>query len=862
MPTSTKPKLLSPVLLRVAGLSIDKLDGLRAPVVTYRLQQHEQLLQRLQRSKESLLTNLFSFIENDCPAGKPQQQLQQIRRDLHNDRLVRPKDLDQAARYLPATLLLQLRTYIGDRQKLETYVITTAKLYRQQAIQGRRHFQRLIGDVSFQRGLAFSSLSLLRQLAAYQQTDPANFRKDDFQIENGLLRYLSRAATKTTPYSTLTHLATVPIHVGESQPWKSGPARSHIRLSVRLLGVFDAMLRSNRRLCEQWTVTVNPSALITDDKLSYIRQTDGQVSCVRMAANPVLRWVARSRYVTWTYKEWVSQIQQRFRSSNQEANQYIAKLIELGLLHHLLPVSATDPDWAVRLHDWLISHRWLSARFVDSQLTLLNALRATADTLPVATSTQRLSLLLKAQGVLAEHVAQLSQPPTTDFWPLRPEQLFFEDVTRSLQGHLPTPAMKRLTTSLDRLVSHIAEAYVPPSNSLVELFKTTFPTTESVLLTTFFGAYLSQSNTLSNSERIPAEYVATWKQWAANGLNGKVVHLNSNWIGATSGNVASQAVFWQHWLDKQGQLWAAVNELTGGFGRLYGRFLPYFSHTLTHELNRKNRDVTATDYVLVEATDDHYHNANFHPQLLDGAILTPAGHWSADAGTKIPLNELTVSLSDDGTELELWHRSARKRVQVVDMGFQASRSRLYSFLCLFRPVPELSLTLFTSVVNQWYESQQPAESVRIWPRIVLDSRLIIQRQTWWLPVGSDTTLSVDGDAFTFFRATYHWKQRHQLPDEVFVSLPGAPNADDHKPQYIRFDNPLLIDLFRRLVRKAAAANALLKVVEMRPTSDELLCIDGQRYAVESVPQWYGATPDHVPSNPALLPNCESGSVSI
>lgn len=840
MPTSNKPTLLSPVLLRVAGLSIDVLDELRAPVITYRLEQYAYRCQQLDRQKEPLLNELFAFIEKQCPAGKPQQLLQQIRRDLHNDRAVRAKEVIQAEQWLPERLLLKLRTYIEDRQAVAQYLRTTAKLYQQQAIQGRQHFQRLVGDPAFQRGLALSSLSLLRQATSYRQTHPARFRKDDFQVENGLLRYLSRAATKTTPYSTLTHLATVPIHAGESYEWATGPSRSHVRLSVRLLGVFETLLRTNRRLYEQWPVTVNPGVLLTGNSLSYIRQTNGQVSCVRISVNPALRWVVRSRATPWLYTNWVEQLQQRFRSTSREARQYVDKLIELGVLQHSLPVSAADPDWAVRLLDWLIEHQWVAARFVDGQLSLLKALLATADLLPIATPGQRQTLLVKAQSVLAEHISQLSQPPPTDFWPLRPEQLFFEDVTRPVQGHLPKQDMKRLIAPVDRLTNHIATAYTASSHGLTDLFKTSYAATETVPITTFFAHYLSQSEHVPTRSPVRPAIRAQWEQWATAGLREQTVFLTSEWIPDSVQKTVSQGVFWQSWFDRKGRLHAALNELAGGFGRLYGRFLPYFSPSLTHELTRSNRAVAQTDCLLVEATDDHFHNANFHPALLDGVILTPTGHLPADSRQKILLNELSIRLSENGQQLILFHAPSQKRVQVIDMGFQATRSRLYTFLSQFRPVPELSLTLFTSVVNQWYEQQQPAGSVRIWPRIVLDRQLIIQRQTWWLPVGTDDTLPIGEDAFAFFRATHNWKQRHQLPEEVFVSLPGTPSADDRKPQYIRFDSPLLVDLFRRLVRKAVAARVMMKIVEMRPTSDELPCINGHRFAVEAVPQWYTA----------------------
>ena len=840
-PYFRKLKLLSSVLLRVAGLSIDVLDGQRAPVLTYRLNQHELRRRQIVSRKESLLADLFTVIEHHCPAGKPQQRLQDIRRNLYNDRPVRDKDRLAVQPWLPDLLAHRLLAYVRDQQALTRYVNTTACLYRQQAVRCRRSFQAVVGDASFQRGLALSSLSLLRQTTTYRQTDPACFRRDDFQTENGLLRYLSRAATKTTPYSTLTHVATVPTGTGAGHPQQTDALRSHVRLSVRLLGVFDALLRVNRRLYEQWPVTVNPGAVVSGGYLRYIRQTDGQVACARLPVNPALNWVMSAGSLTGTYKTWSDRIRQRFHASGIQARQYIDKLIELGLLGCGSPVSAADPDWAVRLQEWLTRHRWLTPTFVETRLRLLDALLVTARMLPVATPAQRMLLLTKAHSLLAEHINKLAQPPACDFWPLRPEQLFFEDVTRPVQGPVPAADMNRLVDRTDCLIRHVASACAPATPPLTDLFRTAYSPTESVPLPVFFDYCLSRMDSLQEATLVPPAYQRQWEQWADRGLRQHTVHLRSEWIPDAPDTTGSQGVFWQSWTNQRGRLCAALNGSAGGFGRMYGRFLPYFSPSLTGEIADANR-AASPGCLLVEATDDHYHNANLHPALLAGIILTPAGHVLPRPAQSIRLNELVVRLSDDQQRLDLWHKPTNRRVEVVDLGFQAVRSRLYAFLCQFAPPSAPGTGPLCTVINQWYAGQQPTGAGLTWPRIVLEGRLIVQRRTWWLPVGKGTSLMPDEDAFTFFRATYAWQQCYQLPDEVFISLPDAPAADDRKPQYIRFDNPLLVDLLRRLVRKAETGGWRFKVVEMRPASGELTRIDGRPYAVEAVPQWYSDEP--------------------
>lgn len=836
---------LPAVLLRVAGLSIDVLDGQRATAVTYRLGRYSLRKQAWESGKEQLLTDLFAVVKT-MDVGKHQQRLQQLRRDLHNGRIVHGYDLESVLSWLPDALANRLQKYVQEKASMERYLVTTSHLYRQQALLARRSFQLAIGDASFGQGLALSSLSLLRQRAVYQRKDPTQFRKDDYQLENGLVRYFTRAATKTTPYSTFTHMSIA-----------SGCAdfaaddletRSHVQLSVRMLGLLHELIRANRRLREYEPVSLNPSLTVADGHLHYVRQYGGQVACARLPINSALRWMIANRTPVITYSNWVSGVRTRFQATGMQAHQYIDKLLELGLLQRDMPVSATDSAWPVALRDWLVKHRWLTPSFTDNMIQLLDALLFSARTILTATAQQRATLLQKAHLLLTEWVSNLSESPSADFWPLRAEQLFFEDVIRPLNPasqQVDTTTLIKLT---QQLTSHVSESCKPPVHSLANLFKQVYQSAQTVPFVSFFEQYLNQPIAPKQAVGVPECQRVLWESWAEQGIQGQTINLRSTWIPDALTHSRSEGVFWQTWINSRGEVCAALNNEAGSFGRMYGRFLPYFNPAFTHSMRHLNRKA-AGDTWLVEPTDDHYHNANIHPTLLDGTILTPGGHQpQGTAGPKICINELVVRLSPDGSEVELWHPPTHRRIIAADMGFQSSRSTLYAFLCQFTPIKQSGVGLFCSVINHWYATKRPSPTDTVWPRIILDNQLIIQRQTWQLRVGPGTVLPPHDEAFTFFRLVQNWKQAYNLPNEVFVSLPHAASSDDRKPQYIRFDNPLLVDLLRRLIRKAANAENQLQVVEMRPDTSELTRIHGRPFAIEAVPQWYSIPTDNDPVN--------------
>ncbi len=71
--------------------------------------------------------------------------------------------------------------------------------------------------------------------------------------------------------------------------------------------------------------------------------------------------------------------------------------------------------------------------------------------------------------------------------------------------------------------------------------------------------------------------------------------------------------------------------------------------------------------------------------------------------------------------------------------------------------------------------------------------------------------------------------------EHSTSSAKSGNADDRKPQYISFKNPLLVDLFEKSVRRV---DKELTIVEMLPTSEQLFKIGNNHYVTEFVVEWY------------------------
>ena len=171
------------------------------------------------------------------------------------------------------------------------------------------------------------------------------------------------------------------------------------------------------------------------------------------------------------------------------------------------------------------------------------------------------------------------------------------------------------------------------------------------------------------------------------------------------------------------------------------------------------------------------------------------------------------------------------------------------FLFAF-PIYNLINQRYTHKTSPKSEENQGDEvkqlKVSFTPRIIIE-KLIFQRKTWLFPKQLLPLKETVDDAYSYHKKVALWRRENNLPDEVFIYVDPSRGAnvapelkkrltrDDYKPQYIDFRQPLLVNLFEKLALKTPQS---MKIVEMLPTSEEMLRIDGKRYVSEFVMQWY------------------------
>src|SRR5947209_7480642 len=191
-------------VVRVAGLPTAAVEPLKSPSLTRGLAHEGELLEDLQRQRSTLVEEL-QVVVPQAPRGL-RHVLLSLKRDAYNGRaLARPLIAlhatalrDLAVPSLDRVLELEDRLAAGQADFVEIY-------WQERCRQGR-HLLSLLEHRAFRRGLALASPLLVEKLhsrAAY--LGQAQSRREQ-KLELSLLRYVCRAALKTSPYSTLTRV--------------------------------------------------------------------------------------------------------------------------------------------------------------------------------------------------------------------------------------------------------------------------------------------------------------------------------------------------------------------------------------------------------------------------------------------------------------------------------------------------------------------------------------------------------------------------------------------------------------------------------------------------------------------------------
>ncbi len=685
---------------------------------------------------------------------------------------------------LPYALLLQLRLQEGE---------TSAML--------RERFQKILEQEEvLKRGLAFSSHTLLQLLPRYQHKKRSDFRKKEFQIERALLQYLSRAAAKTSPFSSF---ATIELS-GYDNP-KNNPTPELGGGAGRgfVFYFLQNILRTHQLGAQNEAVQLNPTLRRKKKEFTCLVNRNNNEGIETIEANDGLAFFCDLLKTEFPDGTSVKNLTERaaflIDETPENVFSFLEQLLDLGILEWR---DSLKPDW-----------KRLSQKF-----------DAISDLREVAMWIHDFIQYIETQVIDIEQVNLLYQrlkiiyhDATDDELYFRPEELIYDS---SPIRFVSTPTESRVGEELLPFFSLLQPYHFDPMKEAVLLFfkenyfKKNKKNNAITLLDFYENFYKNRPSVETQqdkNETLRANWMTFLEQKACIDQDGDVClsiedfewanrSLAPQFLHPASDTLASIHVF----LQKAGDDYV-VNGSSMGFGK-------QFAKTISLENRYKNKKKSE---LWVENRDASFFNGNQHFSVLAHEIWSAGSKNTVPNAQQISVAELKIRYDAAKDALELKYKN--KKVKVLDFGLEPPehRSPMYQLLnCFGVTCPSITLIKKLQTRNSNLQTYQP----RIYLE-TLQHRFILRRRTWWVEPNALPFLRNQEDEMVYFERVRAWKTELNLPNPVFITLSdrnevATPQSrDDYKPQYIDFESPLFVNLFGRLLKRVVLQ---LKIEEMLP----------------------------------------------
>jgi hypothetical protein len=863
-----------PFMIRVAGLPIETVHGLRCPDSRRWADEVLAMTEELHTAAETvgdLLHALVGANEDDAV----RRRLLKLRREVFNNRL--PQDGDTAlalVRDLDQEAGGHLAAWLAGRRRLATLEAGGAALLAAETGRSRAELRRLVGEDRLRGGLLLASPSLDAQLGAFAGTAPDRPGKKQRKIERSLLSYLYRTVCKTSPFSTFTGVALGEFGEGGADGLDvriDDEWTSHPRLSVVAVArLAEAVVADPARRADL-PVTLASGWGRDDDRVRYVRRWvtagDDDTAVTFDAVKDRLFFLRRSGTLerllglfeergTLRYGELSAWLAADRDAPEDEVEQYLEALLDLGMVQ--VPCLRTEVHDTDPLRAFQESLRALGRTWAGQLADRLDEPIACVDGFAAADPAERGELLRRLRDglrtVQEELGAERAKVPQTVLYE---DAAAGRDVTLGLDAWTelaagPLSAVERILPAFDLTLPQRITfkgfflARYGQGGRCDDLLKLVHDFHED-----FFDQYMSftagrtpfdaegryvpeenwlglaQLKALDTARQTFVERMrALWDGAGAAAADGTAgsdeLVLDEGLLADVAGELADVAPKFapmSHHLQLAhgtGEPLVVLNRSYGGLSFPFSRFTHCFEG-LDDRLRGDADGLCPPGAVFAEVTGGPVtSNLNLHGRLTEYEIVCPGETGTLAEEFGLRLDDLYIE--HDEAEDRLVLRSVRLNREVIPV---------YLGYLVPLALPELPRTLLllspTSMapLNVWggVPESEPVGGVTRRPRVRHGS-VVLSRRSWSAPA-SVLPLHAPGTSDEeWFLGWHRFRRAHRLPDRVFVTVSdsGARGATGAKPQYLDFDSPLSLTAFEALL-KTPEARAVFR--EMLPDEDGL-----------------------------------------
>ncbi len=675
----------------------------------------------------------------------------------------------------------ELLRQIGLWKELQDQKDNWRKCYDEIMQENLHAVQKAAQTETLQRALLFASHDLLDRLPSFCQRPVGDFHKKDRQTALALLKYLTRAAAKTSPLSRFTTLSfrrLSPETPGDTEiPLFS---KSAVIPNVALLPAIYEILLRQPAFYRSLAVILNP-CISPDQRNTWLFFDGERESFQHLAENPVAGFVVQTMLTNdrkMRFTALVDLLQKTVEAGPEQLQSLVFELIDIGLLEWELPEKGMTPGWCGGLYNYL---GFLSPQLpvIVETAALLQWLRTSARSLPFQS-------VAEAQAVQRQTAVMIS-----DFFdrfgaaapPIPPEQIFFEDVCEEVELDLPASVVRQTANDLSECWRALPASKLSGLHAgIIACGLEELKEGESVDFLAFSRKILDRKNPESPSIR----------------------------LAVSRGKMGALLQFYKL---ENGEFGAVVNGIFPGGGKLFARWLHLFPPEFQQSLEGWN-DALPFPW-------QGWSNANFQPVLSDDTLTVPDGRVTGKRhGKLIALGNVLVSRQSNA--LQLVDRESNSVIRLNDLGLEVAELRPPAMQILHAlGVPFFSMQAITQAQPGW---QTGGEGWRFRARATYRS-LVLLRASWEIDVSILTAWrDIPGDP-DFFRSVRSDLSGMGIPGRFFARFYGA------KPQYFDQDSPILFSLFKKMLKQTDKS---LLITEMLPVPEQYVAQKDGACATELV----------------------------
>lgn len=858
-------------LVRYAGLHHQLFDNLKFNDTEKLLKSLRALIDEKEQLKNSFCDALYPII-TEQQDDKVRQQLINIKRQIFNDKKIN----NEYIIHLPQAVRNDLKSYLDKAKELAFLLEEKTLKFQAEQDQNRKWMQQMALHPELQNGLLLSSPLLYEQLKSFVKKDSQVFKQKEQRMLFSLLRYLSRMAFKTSPFSSFTYtgLMTLDQSLTSESAGAVAQVKSRLKLNNSIFEYLKAIIKKHPLLNEHLFVKLNLTAEIKGDKICFLSNFNNIESFQQINANSlqlIVYQYLEGYHKPVNLKNLIDQCAIYLENPSHESIKiYLIKLVESGMLEMDTGFSGMDEHWDDKL---LLFLKNLESE-EPSVLAIISLFECLKDYGTVYQSTnlvERFNLLQQAEKQLNTVFAELQKEaglpvynPASDVKLIAETQeitsfsmhqfvpyyfsarhIFYEDCFTSENLVFPAQSVKDFVSKTDELISYLLPLDVMRNEreKMIVFFLKQYPNDEAVALTTFYKDYYLYVKKPEKEHKIEEEpdFLALrhWKEAVLTKIaqldyaSEDLIRFNADFFAdlPKSQNLAQKSslgMFVQFSDNKDG-FSGVINALLPGMGKVSGRFLSLFDPEVTRSFVQYNEKLFPAQ-MKVELNDASTFNANVHPPLLAHELELPGGNNIYPLARRFNIRDLKVSYNKERKALSL--HSADLELFSYDLSLESfyNRSNLYQLLAHFNPDARISLQPFIQLVDQFYLDKHPvpAPDIFVLPRIVYAENVVIRRKTWRIKTEIIPVQALSEADFTYFIRLNNWLDRNKIPKEIFIFLrkrtyqakrDGKREGlhDDYKPQYLSFTHPLLVGMFKKLLLRAGE---YITLEEVFPKPDE------------------------------------------